>query len=122
MAAKRLLVIDDERDIGEFIRTVADEMGYEVKVTSSAEEFQASYRSFNPTHIMLDIVMPDIDGIELLRYLAANGCQARVLVMSGYSEKYLESAQKLSDAYGLRNIDRLTKPIRLAKLREVLSS
>jgi len=122
MAEKRLLVIDDERDIGEFIRTVADEMGYDVKVTSSAEEFQAAYRSFNPTHIMLDIVMPDIDGIELLRYLAANGCQARVLVMSGYSEKYLESAQKLSDAYGLRNIDRLTKPIRLAKLREVLSS
>jgi len=122
MAAKRLLVIDDERDIGEFIRTVADEMGYDVKVTSSADEFQAAYRSFNPTHIMLDIVMPDIDGIELLRYLAANGCQARVLVMSGYSEKYLESAQKLSDAYGLRNIDRLTKPIRLAKLREVLST
>ena len=122
MAAKRLLVIDDERDIGEFIRTVADEMGYEVKVTSSPDEFQAAYRSFNPTHIMLDIVMPDIDGIELLRYLAANGCQARVLVMSGYSEKYLDSAQKLSDAYGLRNIDRLTKPIRLAKLREVLSS
>lgn len=122
MAEKRLLVIDDERDIGEFIRTVADEMGYDVKVTSSADEFQAAYRSFNPTHIMLDIVMPDIDGIELLRYLAANGCQARVLVMSGYSEKYLESAQKLSDAYGLRNIDRLTKPIRLAKLREVLSS
>ena len=122
MAEKRLLVIDDERDIGEFIRTVADEMGYDVKVTSSADEFQAAYRSFNPTHIMLDIVMPDIDGIELLRYLAANGCQARVLVMSGYSEKYLESAQKLSDAYGLRKIDRLTKPIRLAKLREVLSS
>lgn len=122
MAEKRLLVIDDERDIGEFIRTVADEMGYDVKVTSSADEFQVAYRSFNPTHIMLDIVMPDIDGIELLRYLAANGCQARVFVMSGYSEKYLESAQKLSDAYGLRNIDRLTKPIRLAKLREVLAS
>ncbi|HLF58748.1 MAG TPA: response regulator [Alphaproteobacteria bacterium] len=122
MAEKRLLVIDDERDIGEFIRTVAEEMGYEVMVTSAADEFQAAYASFHPTHIMLDIVMPDIDGIELLRYLASSGCQSRVLVMSGYSEKYLDSAQKLSDAYGLRNIDRLTKPIRLAKLREVLSS
>jgi len=122
MNEKRLLVIDDERDIGEFIRTVAEEMGYAVTVTSSAEAFQKAYKSFCPTHIMLDIVMPDIDGIELLRYLAASGCQAKVLVMSGYSEKYLDSAQKLSDAYGLRNIDRLTKPIRLAKLREVLGS
>ena len=122
MTEKRLLVIDDERDIGEFIRTVAQDMGYAVMVTSSADEFLAAYKSFHPTHIMLDIVMPDIDGIELLRYLAASGCQAKVLVMSGYSEKYLESAQKLSDAYGLRNIDRLTKPIRLAKLREVLAA
>ena len=122
MADKRLLVIDDERDIGEFIRTVAQEMGYSVTVTSSADEFHSAYNSFHPTHIMLDIVMPDIDGIELLRYLATHGCQAKVLVMSGYSEKYLDSAQKLSDAYGLRNIDRLTKPIRLAKLREVLSA
>jgi DNA-binding NtrC family response regulator len=122
MTEKRLLVIDDERDIGEFIRTVAQDMGFAVTVTSSADEFQAAYKSFHPTHIMLDIVMPDIDGIELLRYLAASGCQAKVLVMSGYSEKYLESAQKLSDAYGLRNIDRLTKPIRLAKLREVLAA
>ena len=120
MTEKRLLVIDDEREIGEFIRTVAEEMGYEVQVTSSADEFQAAYASFRPTLIMLDIVMPDIDGIELLRYLASRGCQAKVLVMSGYSEKYLDSAQKLSDAYGLHNIDRLTKPIRLAKLREVL--
>jgi DNA-binding response OmpR family regulator len=120
MTGKRLLVIDDEREIGEFIRTVAEEIGYEVRVTSSADEFQAAYSSFRPTHIMLDIVMPDIDGIELLRFLASSGCQAKVLVMSGYSEKYLDSAQKLSDAYGLHNIDRLTKPIRLAKLREVL--
>ena len=120
MTEKRLLVIDDEPEIGEFIRTVAEEMGYEVQVTSSADEFQVAYASFRPTLIMLDIVMPDIDGIELLRYLASRGCQAKVLVMSGYSEKYLDSAQKLSDAYGLHNIDRLTKPIRLAKLREVL--
>ncbi len=122
VSEKRLLVIDDERDIGEFIRTVAEEMGFSVTVTASADEFQAAYESFDPTHIMLDIVMPDIDGIELLRDLAKRGCQAKVLVMSGYSEKYLDSAQKLSDAYGLRNINRLTKPIRLAKLREVLAS
>ena len=122
MDEKRLLIIDDEREIGEFIRTVAEDMGFAVTVTASADEFQAAYASFNPTHIMLDIVMPDIDGIELLRDLAKRGCQAKVLVMSGYSEKYLDSAEKLSDAYGLRHIDRLTKPIRLGKLREVLAA
>lgn len=122
MDQRRLLIIDDEREIGEFIRTVAEDMGFAVTVTASAEEFQAAYESFKPTHIMLDIVMPDIDGIELLRDLAKRGCQARVLVMSGYSEKYLDSAEKLSDAYGLRNIDRITKPIRLGKLREVLAA
>lgn len=122
MNQRRLLVIDDEAEIGEFIREVAEDLGYEVVVTRHAEAFKTGYESFDPTLIMLDIVMPDVDGIELLRYLAQEGCRAKVLVMSGYSEKYLESAEKLSDAYGLKRIDRLTKPIRLAKLREVLSA
>lgn len=121
MGEKRLLIIDDEREIGEYIRTVAEDMGYTVTVTETADAFRAAYKSFDPTHIMIDIVMPDIDGIELLRELAKLGCRAKVLVMSGYSDKYLDSAEKLSDAYGLRNIDRLTKPIRLGKLREVLA-
>lgn len=122
MADKRLLVIDDETEIGEFIRVVAEEMGYDVRVTASAEEFRALYESFDPTVIMLDVVMPEIDGIELLRYLAAKKCRARVLVMSGYSAKYLESAERLSEAYGLGNIEPVTKPIRLAKLRELLTA
>jgi DNA-binding NtrC family response regulator len=117
---KRLLVIDDEIEIGEFIRVVAEEMGYEVRVTASADEFRSLCDTFAPTVIMLDVVMPDIDGIELLRYLAGKHCRARVMVMSGYSAKYLESAERLSQAYGLGHVEPLTKPIRLAKLREVL--
>jgi CheY-like chemotaxis protein len=120
MSDKRLLVVDDEPEIGEFIREVAEEMGYEVVVTQAASAFKKACDTFGPTVIMVDIVMPEIDGIELLRYLAEKGCEARVLVMSGYSEKYLNSAEKLSGAYGLRTIDRLTKPIRLAQLRKAL--
>lgn len=64
--AKRLLVVDDQPALGEIVRRTAEGLDYEVVVTTHAEEFMAEYESFDPTAIVLDIVMPDIDGIELV--------------------------------------------------------
>ena len=65
MDEKRLLVVDDEPEFGEYVRKVAVELGYEVEVTGDGKSFMKAYESFNPSVIALDLVMPEIDGVEL---------------------------------------------------------
>ena len=65
MAAKRLLVIDDDSQIVEFVRMVAEKQGFEVAATSDPDEFMRTYGAFDPNVILLDVVMPGKDGIEL---------------------------------------------------------
>jgi DNA-binding response OmpR family regulator len=119
MSDKRLLIVDDQPALGEIVRRTAAGLGYDVKVTTHAEEFMAVFDDFNPTAIVLDIVMPDIDGIELVAWLLDRGCDARILVASGYNKRYAKMAETLGVAKGLE-IGFLEKPYRIAELREAL--
>ena len=73
----RLLMIDDEPAICEFIGAAAENLGFEVRVTSDVDEFRGLVRDFSPTVLMIDLNMPRVDGIELLRLLGEEKCQAR---------------------------------------------
>jgi len=121
MPLKRLLVIDDEQEICNLIREVAEGEGFEVSTTVDPEVFKTAVASFKPTVLVLDLVMPETDGIEILRHLAETGCKIPILVMSGYSGKLLESARSLGDAFGLPCVKSLKKPIRIKHLRQALS-
>lgn len=66
--------------------------------------------------------MPNIDGIELVKYLAQAGCDARVLVISGYTERYLDNTRTLGEAFGLASITAMRKPIELTQLEAFLSA
>ena len=121
MPLKRLLVIDDEQEICNLIREVAEGEGFEVSTTVDPEAFKEAVASFKPTVLVLDLVMPEIDGIEILRHLAEDGCKIPILVMSGYSGKLLESARSLGDAFGLPCVQSLKKPIRIKVLRQALN-
>ena len=117
MNDKRLLVVDDDPAVGEIIGTVAEELGYEVMVTLNPAQFRDLYASFDPTAIIVDIVMPEIDGIELLRYLAGENCKALIILTTGYSDSYLKYARELGKSSGLESIATLAKPFRLNELR-----
>ena len=73
MKEKRLLIVDDEPAFGEFVRDVALALDYEVIVTTSGKAFQQCYGNFQPTMIMLDMVMPEMDGNELVLWLMEQG-------------------------------------------------
>ena len=120
MAEKRLLIIDDEPDVGRFIQRVAETGGYQVRVTGCAKEFKEALDSFEPSVICLDVVMPDVDGIELLHYLAEQKCRSRILIVSGHAGRYLEPAGTLGRALGLPAVDTMAKPLELATLRDAL--
>jgi DNA-binding response OmpR family regulator len=121
MSGERILVIDDEADFLTFVRRVTLQLDFEVEVTTDGDAFKQIYARFNPTVIVLDIVMPRTDGIELIRWLADMGCTARIVVISGFDPNYSKMAQTLGSGVGLASIVRLQKPVSVADLKSALS-
>jgi DNA-binding response OmpR family regulator len=118
--AKRLLVVDDEAAICEFVKQVAEGSGFVVATASTHEQFREAYESFRPTAILLDLVMPDVDGIALLGILADTDCRAKILIMSGYHPELLRSGFRLGDGYQLDVKGTLHKPFGSTELRVAL--
>ena len=122
MSGKRLLVVDDEPEFGEFVRKVAAGSGFEVEVTSSAAAFKKVYDAFDPTVVVLDIVMPEVDGMELVQWLAERKSTVHLVVVTGYNPMYSDLARRLGEAKGLRSVTNLAKPVSLAELRAALGA
>ncbi len=120
MTNRRLLVLDDEADFAKFVSRVATSLGYEAEITTHAYDFQAAILRIEPSVIMLDIVMPDIDGIELIGWLAQRQSPARIILMTGFNPTYASIAQHIGSSGMLSSITILLKPISVADLTAVL--
>jgi CheY-like chemotaxis protein len=116
----RLLVIDDELAFGNFVRRVAEDLGFVVQVTTESDGFIAAYDSFKPTIISLDMVMPGRDGLSLVEYLVDHGCTARIIIMTGYNPGHAALAQLIAAQRGAAPIRVLTKPVSLDDLKTAL--
>lgn len=120
-ANRRLLVCDDEPAFGRLVRTIAEEMGYEVAVTTDGVGLTQAYDRFSPTTIILDMVMPEMDGNEVVLWLARRGCQAKLIIITGYTPDYATHAKTLAEFKGLGPVTTLRKPIDIDELRAVLA-
>jgi EAL domain-containing protein (putative c-di-GMP-specific phosphodiesterase class I) len=116
----RLLVVDDQPDILDFVGQVAEAIGFHVKLANNAQEFRDSLGEFRPTLVILDLQMPHTDGVELIRELGQVGTEASILISSGMDQRVLASAEQLGVAHGLKMAGILQKPIMLADLEGVL--
>ncbi len=115
-----LLVIDDEIDFTDFVSEIAREMNFTVLSTTNPLEFEKLYTP-HINIIVLDLFMPDIDGIELLRSLYERKSNASILFMSGKDNNVLHAAQKLAVEQGLTVLGILQKPFRAKDLQNILS-
>jgi DNA-binding response OmpR family regulator len=122
MALPRLLLIDDEPALGELLAEAARECGFEAIQTSHDERFRQEFRTERPDMVALDLGMPGMDGVELLRFLADEGYQAPVLIISGFDRRVLDSAFRLGEALGLTMAGPVSKPARLEELETVLNN
>jgi two-component system, NtrC family, nitrogen regulation response regulator NtrX len=112
MSTAHILVVDDEADIRTLLKEILSEEGYEVDVAANAAQARASRAKQTPDLVLLDIWMPDVDGITLLREWSATattGCP--VVMMSGHG-----TVETAVEATRLGAFDFVEKPLSLAKL------
>ena len=121
MCAKKVLVVDDNAEFAEFVRTVAVEIGHDVEVCANGALAKDAYQNFGPETIVLDMVMPEVDGIEFVQWLASQNCTASLILVTGFNPNYTDVAKTIGLAKGLGQVTTLNKPVHLADLRQALS-
>ena len=122
MTQPRLLLIDDEPALAEFLADAARGCGFEPVVTSNDAEFREQFLVGRPDMVALDLGMPGMDGVELIRFLAVQDYRGPVLIVSGFDRRVLESAFRLGEAMGLNMAGPVEKPVRFDVLEELLAS
>jgi DNA-binding NtrC family response regulator len=107
----RILVVDDEANIRALVEEILSEEGYDVTIAADAKEARAARKRHEFDLILLDIWMPDTDGISLLREWSEGGATGTVVMMSGHG-----TVDTAVEATRLGAIDFIEKPVSLAKL------
>jgi DNA-binding response OmpR family regulator len=121
MALPRLLLIDDEPALADFVAKAADLCGFDPVIANEDQQFREEFREHRPQMVALDLGMPGMDGVELLRFLADESYEDPVLIISGFDRRVLDSAFRLGEALGLQMVGPLEKPARLEELEEILN-
>jgi two-component system chemotaxis response regulator CheB len=119
--ALRLLSVDDNVDSAELVARIAGKCGYEARVASTPETIRAAVQTWKPEVLALDLSMPELNGIDLLRLLQENGFDGQVLIISGHDDWMRASAGRLAEARGLRVVGDMQKPLDAARLRAMLA-
>jgi CheY-like chemotaxis protein len=122
MHRKRLLIVDDEPRFAAFVERVAEPLGYNVEVTNHGRDFKTAYQRERPDTVVIDMVMPDIDGNELVLWLVEQHCAADIIIITGYHPDYAVNARLLAEYKGLRPVATLSKPVSISRLREALAN
>jgi CheY-like chemotaxis protein len=119
--AKKLLVVDDEQSITRIVEKVASELGFDVRTLNDAAAAYETFEEFRPDILLLDLMMPEVDGIDVLNQILASGTAAKVVVMSGYGQSYLQLGKAVAVFHEHPDITTLAKPFRRADLIDLLA-
>jgi len=116
----RVLIIDDDQRICRIIKRVADDLGIESFATDNPELFESTIPHFKPNVIFMDLQMPRLDGVELLRKLADQHSKAAIILASGMDKSIIETTEELGKSMGLNMAGFLQKPIDIDKTKNIL--
>jgi DNA-binding NtrC family response regulator len=116
VAPMRVLVVDDDREICDYMETFLSKDGLEVKTLSDPEKVADEVKNGGYHMVVLDLMMPKVDGVEVLQRIRKVDSDVAVVIFTGYPS--LESAVQ---SMKLDTVDYLKKPFDPDEFREVVS-
>lgn len=118
MTARHVLVVDDEVGIRELLRDILEDEGYHVQLAENAAQARSHRQQTRPDLVLLDIWMPDCDGVTLLKEWGAGGLLTMpVVMMSGHA-----TVDTAVEATRIGAFDFLEKPVALQKLLKTVGA
>lgn len=114
------MVVDDDTIIANIVKTVAEKLSCSVQCIHNGEEVGTAFVAFKPDVIFLDLVLPGIDGVEIIRILSKAGCSAKIVLMSGLDERTLSSVSEMARKNNLDLTEAVSKPFAPGQLEGIL--
>jgi len=115
-AAKKILVIDDESDVRQLMAHFLTEKGFEVRIAENGRLGLAALDTFTPDVVLLDMHMPELDGVETLKRLAARRPGLPVIMVTVNDD--VETTSRLLQ---LGAADYVPKPFNLEYLEQAIN-
>jgi CheY-like chemotaxis protein len=119
-AHSRLLILDDDPMVAKVLGKAAERIGFQSMWMSMPREFFGQVEQWQPSHVAIDLSMPEMGGLQVLERLAQLGCMARVIITSGADISALDAALAHAAALGLTTAGALPKPFSASVLRSLL--
>ena len=102
---KKILIVDDEENIRILYKEELEEEGYQIDLAKNGEEALEKVSSFQPDLVTLDIKMPGMDGIEVLKRIRESQKKIPIVMCSAYGDYKQNLATWASDAYVVKCAD-----------------
>lgn len=115
MSVKKILIIEDEEEIRILLNSYLSELGYQVEFAEDGIEGIEKIKLMNPHLVLLDIKLPGIDGVEVLKNIKKEYPEINVIMLSGHATEDI-AKQTLS----IGAFDYIKKPVDLGKISEVI--
>jgi CheY-like chemotaxis protein len=114
----KILVVDDNKDLADLIRSVLEDEGMEVMSANDGIEGYATYLLFRPDLVITDIQMPGGNGFEMMRYIRAHNPMIKTVYMSGNIDAHRASLEREKKRYPVTIVG---KPFSLKSLMGLVS-
>lgn len=117
---KRLLVVDDQVSLTKIVAMIAAEIGLEVRMVNDPTTALDAFIDFRPHILLLDMVMPEKDGVDVLQEIMLTGVDTKIILTSGFTESYARLAASVAEFHDKGPVHLLKKPFRRDRLMALL--
>ncbi len=117
---RKLLIVDDDAGLTKAYARIGTDAGFEVRVVNDPLKATEAFLAFKPDIAVIDMIMPEKDGIDVLNEMLLTGVPTRFIVTSGYGDAMLRLAEGVAKFHSSGRVSVLKKPIRRAQLEQLL--